>query len=241
MVATRWIAPTLTGLLLILAGCGGGGGDPAAPPSGWNATETRMWASDVDTSEVFRNMSSLEAMGIIGEDVALGSGSVSQEQFQNAVKRSLLELYRSNPAVVDSLFEEHAVPVLQDADLGSDIVEEDKIKQKILDKFGQKALKAVDEHYEQPIIQEGITGLPYPDSLRTEENSGRVEVQVHVTADGTVDAVEVVEGTHPTLNAIIMRAAATETTWNPAYVTEDGEQTSYPGWGRLSTNFPAPR
>jgi len=241
MVATRWIAPTLTGLLLILAGCGGGGGDPAAPPSGWNATETRMWASDVDTSEVFRNMSSLEAMGIIGEDVALGSGSVSQEQFQNAVKRSLLELYRSNPAVVDSLFEEHAVPVLQDADLGSDIVEEDKIKQKILDKFGQKALKAVDEHYEQPIIQEGITGLPYPDSLRTEENSGRVEVQVHVTADGTVDAVEVVEGTHPTLNAIIMRAAATETTWNPAYVTEDGEQTSYSGWGRLSTNFPAPR
>ena len=241
MVATRWIAPTLTGLLLILAGCGGGGGDPAAPPSGWNATETRMWASDVDTSEVFRNLGSLEAMGIIGEDVALSSGSVSQEQFQNAVKRSLLELYRSNPAVVDSLFEEHAVPVLQDADLGSDIVEEDKIKQKILDKFGQKALKAVDEHYEQPIIQEGITGLPYPDSLRTEENSGRVEVQVHVTADGTVDAVEVVEGTHPTLNAIIMRAAATETTWNPAYVTEDGEQTSYSGWGRLSTNFPAPR
>jgi TonB family protein len=241
MVATRWIAPTLTGLLLILAGCGGGGADPAAPPSGWNATETRMWAPDVDTSEVFRNLSSLEAMGIIGEDVAFGSGSVSQEQFQNAVKRSLLELYRSNPAVVDSLFEEHAVPVLQDADLGSDIVEENKIKQKVLDKFSQKALKAVDEHYEQPIIQEGITGLPYPDSLRTEENSGRVEVQVHVTADGTVDAVEVVEGTHPVLNAIIMRAAATETTWNPTYVTQDGEQTPYPGWGRLSTNFPAPR
>jgi hypothetical protein len=241
MVATRWIAPTLTGLLLILAGCGGGGGDPAAPPSGWNATETRMWASDVDTSEVFRNLSSLESMGIIGEDVAFGSGSVSQGQFQNAVKRSLLELYRSNPAVVDSLFEEHAVPVLQDADLGSDIVEEGKIKQKILDKYSQKALKAIDEHYEQPIIQEGITGLPYPDSLRTEENSGRVEVQVHVTADGTVDAVEVVEGTHPILNAIIMRAAATETTWNPTYVTEDGEQTPYPGWGRLSTNFPAPR
>jgi len=53
--------------------------------------------------------------------------------------------------------------------------------------------------------------------------------------------VEVVEGTHPILNAIIMRAAATETTWNPAFVTEDGEQTPYPGWGRLSTNSPAPR
>jgi hypothetical protein len=240
MLATRWIATTFTGLLLVLTGCGGGP-DPAAPPSDWNATETRMWAPDVDTSEVFRNLSSLEAMGILEEGGTLSSGSISQEQFQRAVKQNLLELYRSNPTVVDSLFEEHAVPVLEGAELGSDAVEEGKIKQKLLDKYSQKALKAIDEHYEQPIIQEGITGLPYPDSLRTEENSGRVEVQVHVTADGTVNAVEVVEGTHPTLNAIIMRAAATETTWNPAYVTEGGEQTPYPGWGRLSTNVPAPR
>jgi len=241
MLASRWIATTLTGLLLVLAGCGGGGGDPSAPPSGWNATETRMWAPDVDTSEVFRDLSSLETMGILEEDITLSGGSVSQEQFQRAVKQSLLELYRSNPTLVDSLFAEHAVPVLEEAELGGDAVEEGKIKQKLLDKYSQQALKAIDEHYEQPIIQEGITGLPYPDSLRTEENSGRVEVQVHVTADGTVNAVQVVEGTHPILNAIIMRAAATETTWNPAYVTEDGEQTPYPGWGRLSTNFPAPR
>jgi len=241
MFASRWIASILTGLLLVLAGCGESS-DPSAPPSDWNATETRMWAPDVDTSEVFRNLESLEAMGILDDqEMSLSSGSVSQEQFRRAVKQSLLELYRSNPPIVDSLFEEHAVPVLENAELGNDAVEEGKIKQKLLDKFSQKALKAIDEHYEQPIIQEGITGLPYPDSLRTDENSGRVEVQVHVTADGTVDAVEVVEGTHPTLNAIIMRAAATETTWNPAYVTEDGEQTAYPGWGRLSTNFPAPR
>jgi hypothetical protein len=241
MFSLRSITTTLTGLLLVLAGCGGGGADPSAPPSDWNATETRMWAPNVDTSEVFRNLSSLEAMGILEEEITLSGGSVSQEQFQRAVKRSLLELYRSNPTLVDSLFAEHAVPVLEEAELGSDAVAEGKIKQKLLDKYSQQALKSIDEHYEQPIIQEGITGLPYPDSLRTEENSGRVEVQVHVTTDGTVDAVEVVEGTHPVLNAIIMRAAATETTWNPAYVTEDGEQTPYPGWGRLSTNFPAPR
>lgn len=240
MVASRWIATTLTGLLLILAGCGGGGGDPSAPPSGWNATETRMWSPDVDTSQVFRNLSDLSTMGILEEEVTLSSGSVTQEQFQKAVKRSLVELYRSNPTIVDSLFEEHAVPVLQEADL-SDAVEGNELKDKFLEKNKQKALKAIDKHYEQPIIQEGITGLPYPDSLRTEENSGRVEVQVHVTESGEVDAVEVIEGTHPTLNAIIMRAAATETTWNPAYVTEDGNQVAYPGWGRLSTNFPAPR
>ncbi|MFB6247156.1 MAG: energy transducer TonB [Salinibacter sp.] len=241
MVAPRWIATTLTGLLLLLAGCGGGGGNPAAPPSGWNATETRMWAPNVDTSVVFQDMSSLQAMGVLDEEMTLSTGSISQEQFQKAVKQSLAELYRSNPTVVDSLFEEHAVPVLQDAELGSDAVQDGEIKKKLLDKFRKKAFQAIQDHYEQPKIQEGITGLPYPDSLRTEENSGRVEVQVHVTRDGTVDAVEVVEGTHPVLDAIIMRAAATETTWNPAYVTEGQNQTPYPGWGRLSTNFPAPK
>ena len=123
MFAPRWIATTLTGLLLVLAGCGGGP-DPSAPPSDWNATETRMWAPDVDTSEVFRDMGSLEAMGVLGEEITLSGGSVSQEQFQNAVKRSLLELYRSNPTIVDSLFAEHAVPVLENAELGGDAVEE---------------------------------------------------------------------------------------------------------------------
>jgi len=200
-----------------------------------------MWSSDVDTSEVFLNTSSLQTMGVLDEEITLSSGSISQEQFQRAVKRSLAELYQSNPLIVDSLFEEHAVPVLQDADPGSDAVQDGEIKQKLLDKFRKKAFQAIEDHYEQPKMQQGISGLPYPDSLRTEENSGRVEVQLHINANGEVDAVEVIEGTHPVLDAIIMRAAALETTWNPAYVTEGQSQTPRAGWGRLSTNFPAPR
>jgi TonB family protein len=230
----------LTAFLFLLTGCGGGGGgNPAAPPSGWNASETRMWHQDVDTSAVFRDMGSLTAMGVLEKEFALSAGSITQEQFQKAIKRSLEELYRSNPILVDSLFEEHAVPLLQDADL-SGAVEDGELKTKVLQEYKQKALKAVDEHYEQPKIQEGITGLPYPDSLRTEENSGKVEVQLHVNEKGLVDAVEVVEGTHPTLDAIVMKAA-TQTKWNPAYVAEDQKQVPRPGWGRLSTNFPAPR
>jgi TonB family protein len=240
MVAPRWIIPALIGLLLTLAGCGGGGGDPAAPPSGWEGTETRMWKQDVDTSQVFQNMQSLSAMGILDEEFALSGGSITQEQFQKAVKRSLVELYRSNPIIVDSLFERYAVPELENVELGSDAVQGGKLKQKLLDKHKSAAFKAIDEHYEQPAIQEGITGLPYPDSLRTDENSGDVEIQLHVNESGQVDAVEVVEGTHPILNGIVMKAA-TQTKWNPAYVTEDGQQTAHPGWGRLSTNFPAPR
>lgn len=200
-----------------------------------------MWSPDVDTADVFLNTSSLQTMGVLDGEITLSAGSISQEQFQMAVKRSLSELYQSNPMIVDSLFEEYAASILQDADLGSDAVQDGEVKQKLLDKFRKKAFQAIDEHYEQPKMQQGITGLPYPDSLRTEENSGRVEVQLHINASGEVDAVEVIEGTHPVLNAIIMRAAALETTWNPAYVTEGQNQTPYPGWGRLSTNFPAPR
>lgn len=239
MIAPRWIIPSLIGLFLFLAGCGGGG-SPADPPSGWEATESRMWHQDVDTSEVFQNLGSLSAMDVLDEKVALSSGSITQEQFQKAIKQSLEELYRSNPTIVDSLFEEYAVPELQNAELGSGAVEGGELKTKLLEQYRSAAFKAIDKHYEQPKMQQGITDLPYPDSLRTEENSGRVQVQLHVNSDGQVDAVEVVEGTHPTLNAIIMKAA-TETTWNPAYVTEDGEQVGHPGWGRISANFPAPR
>lgn len=239
MAATRWIVISLTGLFLVLTGCSEGG-SPADPPSGWSATETRMWNEDVDTSEVFQNMEGLTAMGILDEEVTLSAGSVSQEQFQKAIKRSLEELYRTNPQIVDSLFEAYAVPELENVELGSDAVEGGELKTKVLEKSRQAAFKAIDKHYDQPTIQEGITGLPYPDSLRTEENSGRVQIQLHINADGEVDAVEVIEGTHPTLNAIVMKAA-TETTWQPAYVTQDQEQVPHAGWGRLSTNFPAPR
>jgi TonB family protein len=198
-----------------------------------------MWKQGVDTSAVFRNLSSLSAMGIVEQEFAVSPGSITQEQFQKAVKRSIEELYRSNPTIVDSLFNEYAVPALGDADL-SGAVEDGEIKSTLLEEYKQKALKAVDKHYEQPKIQEGITGLPYPDSLRTRENSGRVEIQLHINKDGAVDAVEVIEGTHPTLNAIVMQAA-TKTKWQPAFVTDGQEQTPHSGWGRLSTNFPAPR
>lgn len=199
-----------------------------------------MWHQDADTSKVFQDLSSLSSMGIQDAGPSLTAGSITQEQFQKAIKQSLEELYRSNPTVVDSLFETYAVPELKNVDLGSDVVEGGELKSKVLEKNRSVAFKAIDQHYEQPKMQKGITDLPYPDSLRTEENSGRVQVQVHVNADGEVDAVEVVEGTHPTLNAIIMKAA-TETTWNPAYVTENQEQVPRGGWGRISANFPAPR
>lgn len=242
MAATRWIATTLTGLMLVLAGCGGGGEDPTAPPSGWKASETRMWKEGVDTSEAFRDLSSLSAMGVLEEDFALSAGGVDQEQFTNAIKQSLENLYRSNPTIVDSLFDEHAASKLEDADLSGTVVKDGQLKPKLLNEYKNKAFKTIQDHYKQPKLQEGVSGITYPDSLRTQENSGRVELQMHVDSTGSVDAVEVIEGTHPTLNAIAMKAA-TATSWEPGYVRQGaGEDWQpRPGWGRSPITFPAPR
>ena len=238
MTAARWIAlPFLS--FCLLTGCGSGSDSPSAPPAGWTGTQDRMWKTGVDTTAVFRDLSSLSGMGIVEQEFALSAGRITQAQFQKAIKRSLEELYRSNPAIVDSLFEQHAVPVLQGATL-TGAVKNGRLKTTLLEQHKQKAFKAIDEHYDQPSLKEGISGLPLPDSLHTEENSGRVEVQVHVDSTGTVDAVKVVEGTHPTLNAIVMRAV-TSTTWFPAYVTDGQQQVAHPGWARLPADIPAPR
>lgn len=240
MTPSRWIAPLLTGVLLLLAGCGGGSDNPAAPPSGWEGTDHRMWTTGVDTASVFRPLNSLSDMGVVEQDFALSAGGITQQQFQKAIKRSLKELYRSNPALVDSLFEQHAVPVLQNTDL-SGAVQDGRLKQKLVRKHKQKAFKAIDEHYQQPTLKSGIDDLPLPDSLHTRDNSGRVNLQVHVDTSGTVDAVQIIDGTHPTLNGILMRAVATGTTWHPAYVTENRSQVPHAGWARLPVTIPAPR
>lgn len=239
MVATRWIAVTLTGLLFIF-GCGSG--DPTTPPSDWEATETRWWHEDVDTSEVFQDLEDLTAMGIVDEEeMALSQGgNVTQEQFNNAIKQSLVALYRNDPETVDSLFEEYAAPKLQEADLSGDVVQSNgEIDAKLLQKYKKTAYDAINEHYREPQNQEGVSGLEYPDSLRTEETSGEVVLQAHVNTDGQVDAVEVVQSVHPTLDAIAMRAS-TQTTWEPAYVLRDGEWEPKGSWVRSTVPYRIP-
>ncbi len=238
MVATRWIVLTLTGLLFMI-GCGGQ--DPTAPPSGWETTETRWWQEDLDTSEVFRDLESLSSMGIVEEEeMANEGGNISQEQFENAIKQSLLRLYRNDPQTVDSLFEEYAAPKLQEADLSGDVVQENgEIAPKLLQKYKKAAYDAVNEHYREPQNKEGVSGLTYPDSLRTEETSGEVVLQAHVNTEGQVDAVEVVQSVHPTLDAIAMQAS-TQTTWEPAYVLRDGEWVPQGSWVRSTVPYRIP-
>ena len=238
MDAARWIAPLFVGLFFFLAGCSGGGTGPAEPPSGWEATETRMWKTGVDTSMVFRDMQNLSEMGVLGTEFALTSGGISPAQFESAIKRSLMKLYRSNPVLVDTLFERHAAPKLQGADLSSP-VEDGKLKPELLNKYKKRALKSIRENYQRPQLKKGISNIAYPDSLRRRDVSGTVTLQMHVDTSGAVDAVEVVNSVHPTLDAIAMKAA-TRTTWEPAYEMVDREWQPREGWGRSPISFRVP-
>ena len=102
---TGYFATLLVGLFLVV-GCGGGG-SPTAPPDGWETTDMRWWKSGVDTSQAFPNLDSLTTMGVIDKKMGtMQSGNITREQFNVAIKQSLLKLYRNNPMIVDSLFEE---------------------------------------------------------------------------------------------------------------------------------------
>ena len=239
MTLSRWI-PAVFVSALLLVGCGGGE-DPSAPPSGWQATETRMWSEGLDTTRVFRNLENLTTMGITDEELSLSPGEISREQFEGAIKRSLVRLYRNNPEVVDSLFEAHAIDELADAELGEDAVQESgQLKPKLLQTYKKRAYEAITDNFREPQREEGAD-LVYPDSLRqSEEASGSVELQVHIDTSGAVNAVEAIQTAHPTLDAIAMRAA-TQTTWEPAYVMREGAWVPETSWARFSVNFPAPR
>jgi outer membrane biosynthesis protein TonB len=200
-----------------------------------------MWKENVDTSAVFRNLENLQAMGIADGKFTVSQGEVSQEQFTSAIKQTLVPLYRNDPEAIDSLFDTFAVPRLEEADLGPDAVQESgRLNPDLVQKFKNEAYKAIANNYQEPSRLESDGGLVYPESLRTAETSGTVTLQVHVDSTGAPDAIEAIQGVHPTLDAIAMRAAA-ERRWEPAYVLVNDNWQPRPSWVRFDVNYPAPR
>jgi TonB family protein len=220
----------------VLAGCSSGGAQ-TEPPGGWSAADGRWWAEGVDTSQVFRRLDSLQTMGVgEGESYAASLQGANPDQFAQAVKEELLALYRNNPEVVDSLFEAYARPDIAEADLS--VSDEEEMRNK-LNQFKNESYKAISQHFTEPRRQSQELSISYPDSLRREETSGEVEMQLYLNAQGQPQAVELLEGVHPVLNGIAMNAA-TRTQWQPAYLTRDGEQQPIPSWVRIPINFQPP-
>lgn len=225
--------------LLLLAACGEGPVTQPEPPDGWQGAEGRWWQSGLDTAGAFRDLSSLDSMGVL-EDITFSTtpGEVSDEQFARAVKRSLLPLYRTDPEVVDSIFERHVASATGNAERTGDV-------QKDVEAFKSRAYGLMRDHMREPSKTTSMGGedgiqVTYPDSLRQQDVSGEVRMQVRVDEQGQPVAIELLDGPHPTLNGIAMRAT-TRMRWEPAAVMDlDGNWQPMPSWTRFNVNFRPP-
>lgn len=228
MTSPRWIATSLV-LALALVGCSSD--DPTAPPAGWETSDSRWWKSGVDTSSVFRNLEDLQTMGVAEtRALALTQGRVSADQVNGAVKRTLLTLYRHDPETIDSLFTAEAVPALADQDRSGNI------REKVRNEYKSAAYDAINDHYREPRRTNAGEGIVFPDSLRTEENIGTVELQVYVNAQGQPESIKMLEGVHPTLDAIALRAT-TQMEWQPAFLMVDRDWVEQPSFVRFGVDF----
>ncbi|MEL6616645.1 MAG: TonB family protein, partial [Bacteroidota bacterium] len=159
----------------------------------------------------FRDLETIESMGI---------SEAPNDRIRYA-RESMLFLFRTAPEVVDSVFNADAAPLFDRPFRTGDAFRAD------LDETVENAKKVIVGGGGNESIYRQTTVLPdpapegafYPDSLRTAGVSGRVSVQVRVTAEGDPVAVSVVDSVHPVLDALVMRQAATSS-FNPAWVVQ---------------------
>ncbi len=227
------ICAALLAVLLVAVGCGEE--DPTAPPDGWETDGDRWWRAEADTAEAFRDQSSMQAMGILDEDdeeLAVEGDQVSGEVFIKGVKRGLGDFYKSNPAIIDSLFEEYAVPELGTDSRSGEV--EEAVQEAV-----QQARNLLDDYYKRPQVQEQ-ENITYPRDLYEQGVEGNVELQVRVNASGEPIAIRVVESVHPELDAIAMRSAALMRS-SPARVrySQDDEWEDIEGWIHFDVPFQA--
>ena len=207
--------------LLLLAACGGGG--DLGPPAGWTGDgDARWWRAGADTTGVFRNLETLEVMGMqMYEDVDLAP----------SVQQRMIELYRTNPALVDSLFAEVALPIIERGAEGAG----DRTAQR--ERLVTEVNTAMARVYRQPLVDpSSAPELVYPDSRRQAGVGGRVVLQVYIDAAGDPVAIETVEGVHPTLDALTMRAA-TGMDYTMPWVITANRSRNVPGWVRVAIPY----
>lgn len=229
------------------------------PPEDWIGEDNQWWRGGVDTMLAFRDLETLSTMNVSGAEVTYVASTtmasrreILEKQFVRAVKRSLLRLYRNQPEVVDSLFERHVAPTLQQADLSGNLQAE-------VERFKKKSYRLLHRSFfQEPQVAKQLgrdIEVPYPDSLRcrgdevpaTEEEDENVEpdcyagtvwTQVYVNAEGMPEAVMVVESVHPLLDDIAMRTA-TQMEWRPAYLMGKGNWKAIDAWVRFGVRFKA--
>ncbi|NND73182.1 MAG: energy transducer TonB [Rhodothermales bacterium] len=224
-------------LALGIAGCTSDGPYVAGAPDGWMSDGSQWWLPGTDTTEAFRDLESLESMGVSNADRVYAGGVGMQQSIQKdnlifAVKQSLIEIIRNEPEVVDSLFEAIITPKLIKAKLSGDPSEDIK-------KFKRDGYRSIARHFREPrTITKLGQDVPvvYPDSLAEAGVSGSVGMQVYLNNAGEPQSIELIESVHPVLDDIAMKAT-TQMRWQPAYLLRGGKSDPIPAWVRFSVGF----
>lgn len=236
--ATACLALLLAGIALI--GCSDSEHIPTSVPDGWESSDGRWWTAGIDTSEAFRHLETMDEMGIPGSHLLnlrlTGSSAVEQDlarrKIAQHVKVGLLPLYRNRPEVVDSLFEKYVYPKMADAPIKGDV-------QPVISRYKRDGYRILSRHFRAPhtLLKLGDDiPVPVPDSLVGTNLQGSVFMQVHIDSEGNPRAIEKLEGIHPVLDAIAMRAT-TRMRWQPAYVLRGGKAEPIASWARFRVNF----
>lgn len=213
---------------------------PLETPKGWAGNTTIWWQAAADTSGAFRRLDTFRDMGIPGSHLlsmtidgnAAADMELAQRKFNMYVKESLIELFRNQPEIVDSLFEKFVAPNIVASDLGGDV-------QPLVKEQQRRAYQILSRHFRYPRtitrLGEDIP-ISIPDSLRDQEISGVVFIQIALNKEGVPIALTKLEGVHPVLDRIAMRAM-TDMRWQPAYVLRGGRSRPIPSWTRMKVRF----
>jgi len=197
---------------------------------------------DTDTTKKFRKLEELEDMGVEGgvltyysfESLSYDSEE-TKERLIWAVKQSLIRLIRNEPEVVDSLFERFVSPQIRASTLSREISSD-------INRFKKEGYRLIQNNYKEPRMALTLgkdVPVIFPDSLREKGIGGRVRTQVYVNEKGEPEAIELLEGLHPVLNDIAMKAT-TQMRWRPAYLMRKGNWRPIPSWVRFSLKFVLP-
>ncbi len=216
---------------------------PIGPPEGWVVEGNRWWVEGADTSGVFRDLETLLSMNVPNVEYFSPSAFTATRQpggnrrpFVNAVKQSLIRLYRNNPEVVDSLFERYVTPEIEKATVGEDV-------EAFVEQYKRRGYELIRSHFREPMlakqIGKDIPMPPYPDSLREKQIEGTVRMQIYLDSDGKPLTISRLEGVHPTLDQMAMNAT-TQMEWSPAYYLRKGSWRPGPSWVRYNITFRAP-
>ena len=213
----RFAAVLLVSFGFLTAACGGQA--DLGPPAGWAVDDAgKWWRMDTDTTGAFRDLETLESMGVrVFEGVDLGS----------SVQNRMLEFYRTNPEIVDSVFVEHGLPVVERGD--PTIADRTDLRERLVTDAYREMVRYYRDARQDPNVQ---IEKVYPDSLRERGVIGQVEVQIRVNAEGEPVAIEKLSGVEPTLDALAMQAV-TKMRWVHAGFM--GE--AVPSWTRVTITY----